>query len=141
LARPAMSAFTIAKLESMLEQQRSKKKDLLRERTKLAAQLEKLDRQIAGLDGGAGGGGGTSGNSGGGGAGSRPRNEKSLVATLEEVLTGNPKGLSVGDIVEAVQNAGYKSSSPNFRGIINQTLIKEKKKFAAVERGVYAMKK
>lgn len=141
MARPAMSAFTISKLESMLEQQRSKKKDLLRERAKLQTQLEKLDRQIAGLDGGSGGGGGASAGSGGGGSGSRPRNEKSLVATLEEVLAGNSKGMSVGDIVDAVEKAGYKSSSPNFRGIINQTLIKEKKKFHAVERGVYAMKK
>lgn len=138
MARPAMNAFTISKLESMLEQQRSKKKDLLRERAKLQTQMEKLDRQIAGLDGGSGG---SSGGTSGGGAGSRPRNEKSLVATLEEVLEKTPKGLSVGDIVSAVQNAGYKSSSPNFRGIINQTLIKEKKKFYAVERGVYAMKK
>ena len=142
MARPAMNAFTIAKLENMLNQQRSKKKDLLRERSKLQTQLEKLDRLISGLDGGSNGGGGGGGSGGSaGGAGSRPRNEKSLVATLEEVLDKQAKGMSVGDIVAAVQSAGYKSSSPNFRGIINQTLIKEKKKFHALERGVYAMKK
>ena len=49
--------------------------------------------------------------------------------------------MSVPDIVEGVQAAGYKSSSPNFRGIVNQTLIKERKKFQSVSRGVYAMKK
>lgn len=136
MARPALNGLTIAKLENMLNQQRSKKKELMQERAKIQSQLEKIDRQIASLDGGAGGGGGSTG-----GTGSRPRNEKSLVAVLQEVLEKQPKGLSVGDIVDAVTNAGYKSSSPNFRGIINQTLIKEKKKFHAVERGVYAMKK
>lgn len=131
MARPALAGMTISRLESMLNQQRSKKKDLLRERNKLLTQLDKLDRQIASVDG-AGGGVSSSG---------RARNPMSLVATLESVLEKAPKGLSVSDILDAVQSAGYKSSSPNFRGIINQTLIKERKKFVAVERGVYALKK
>ena len=139
MARPASSSFTIAKLQSMLDQQHAKKKDLLRERAKLQSQLEKLDRQIATLDGGAAGGG--SGGAGSGGSGTRPRNEKSLVAVLEEVLAKSPKGLAIGDIVGAVQGTGYKSSSANFRGIVNQMLIKEGKTFHAVERGVYALKK
>ena len=125
--------MTISRLESMLDQQRSKKRELLRERSKLQTQIDKLDRTIAGLDGGSVGGNITSTG--------RARNEKSLVATLEEVLEKNPKGLSVGDIVAAVQAAGYKSGSPNFRGIVNQTLIKERKRFGAVSRGVYAIKK
>ena len=133
MARTAMAGLTITKLESLLNQQRSRKKELMRERARIVTQLEKVDRQIASLDGGSG--------SGGGGGGSRARNEKSLVATLEEVLEKSPKGLGVSDILAAVQSAGYKSSSPNFRGIINQTLIKERKKFAAVSRGVYALKK
>lgn len=134
MARPSMTGMTISRLESMLNQQRSKKRDLLRERSKLQTQMDKLDRQIASLDGGASGGGG-------GGGGGRSRNEKSLVATLEEVLEKSPKGLAIGDIVNAVQQAGYKSSSPNFRGIVNQTLIKERKKFGAVSRGIYSLKK
>lgn len=137
MARPSLSAFTIAKLQSMLEQQQAKKRELLRERSKLESQLERLDRQIATLDGAAVGG--TNGHSGG--VGGRPRNEKSLVTVLEEVLAKSPKGMAVGDIVEAVQAAGYKSSSAKFRGIVNQTLIKEGKTFQAVERGVYSLKK
>lgn len=138
MARTAMAGLTITKLESLLNQQRSRKKELMRERLRIMNQLEKVDRQIASLDGGSGGGGG-----GGGGTSSsgRARNEKSLVATLEEVLEKSPKGMGVSDILAAVQSAGYKSSSPNFRGIINQTLIKERKKFASVSRGVYALKK
>ncbi len=131
MARLALAGLTISRLESMLNQQRSKKKELLKERNRIQAQLEKLDRQIASLDG-AGGSVSSSG---------RARNAMSLVATLESVLEKNPKGMAVSDILAAVQAAGYKSSSPNFRGIINQTLIKERKKFASVSRGVYALKK
>lgn len=137
MARTAMAGLTITKLESLLNQQRSRKKELMRERLRIMNQLEKVDRQIASLDGGSGGGGGGGGTSSSG----RARNEKSLVATLEEVLEKSPKGMGVSDILAAVQSAGYKSSSPNFRGIINQTLIKERKKFASVSRGVYALKK
>jgi hypothetical protein len=132
MARPKLLGMTILKLESMLNQQRSKKKDLLRERSKLQTQLDRLDRQIAGLDGGA---------SGSIGGGVRSRNAKSLVETLTEVLEKNPKGLGIADIVAGVQSAGYRSSSPNFRGIVNQTLIKERKKFSAISRGVYTVKK
>ena len=136
-----MSAFTISKLETMLEQQRSKKKDLLRERAKLQTQLEKLDKLISGLDGSSTGVSAASNAASSTTSSGRVRNEKSLVATLEEVLEKKANGMSVGDIVEAVQGAGYKSSSPNFRGIVNQTLIKERKKFHSVERGVYSLKK
>ena len=130
MARPALSGMTISRLESMLKQQRSKKKELLRERNRIAAQLDKINRQIAGLNGSA------SVSSSG-----RARNSMSLVATLESVLEKQSKGLSVSDILVAVQASGYKSSSPNFRGIVNQTLIKERKKFVALSRGVYALKK
>lgn len=142
-----MNAFTISKLETMLEQQRSKKKELLRERSKLQTQLESLDRQISGLDGGSVSGGTSSSATSSSSSSSattssgRPKNEKSLVAVLEDVLDKKANGMSVGDIVDAVQGAGYKSSSPNFRGIVNQTLIKERKKFHSIERGVYAIKK
>jgi hypothetical protein len=130
MARPALAGMTISRLENLLNQQREKKKELLKERTRVQAQLEKIDRQIASLDG-----------AGGISSSGRARNDMSLVATMESVLEKQPKGMSVSEILEAVQGAGYKSSSPNFRGIINQTLIKERKKFASVSRGVYALKK
>jgi hypothetical protein len=64
----------------------------------------------------------------------------SLVAALESVMKkGDPMG--VGDIVDAVQSSGYRSRSANFRGIVNQTLIKEKKRFSSPGRGMYQLKK
>jgi hypothetical protein len=54
------------------------------------------------------------------------------------VLSGN--SLSVSDVAEAVQKAGYKTSSPNFRTIVNQALLANKNLFRKVERGVYTAK-
>lgn len=66
----------------------------------------------------------------------KARNAVSLSDTLASVL--KEKGpLSVGDAVQAVLNAGYKSNSKIFRTIVNQTLSKEKR-FKKVGRGQYA---
>lgn len=132
MARPKTVGMSIQKLKSMLNNMEGKKKELLKDRRKVEAQLKKIDAQIAAIDGAAGGNLT---------AGGRVRNEKSLVETMTEVLTkAGANGLSVGDIMEGVKAAGYKSNADNFRGIINQTLLKEKKHFKKVERGVYAVK-
>ncbi|HSU69029.1 MAG TPA: hypothetical protein VLJ39_19255, partial [Tepidisphaeraceae bacterium] len=75
-----------------------------------------------------------------GGGGGRARNAKSLNDSIDEVLRGNGKPMKVGDIVDAVEATGYRSSSANFRGIVNQALIKDKR-FIAAERGMYQIKK
>jgi hypothetical protein len=80
--------------------------------------------------GGGGGGRGT-------GAATRARNDMNLVESLVKVLTG--KTMGVTEVADAVQRAGYKTSSPNFRTIVNQTLIKSDK-FKRVGRGQYTAK-
>lgn len=52
----------------------------------------------------------------------RPRNEESLEVALAKVLKG--KTMGVTEAAEAVQKAGYKTSSPNFRTIVNQALLR-----------------
>jgi hypothetical protein len=106
---------------------------LERLRSELQRKLDGVDRQIAKL---AGGLRGLRGRRGGG---TRARNEMSLVEAIETALRGG-KPMRVGDIVDAVQGAGYRSNSDNFRGIVNQTLIKERKRFAQAGRGVYQLK-
>ena len=51
------------------------------------------------------------------------------------------KPMAVGDIMQKVQSAGYRSSSANFRGIVNQTLIKDKQFTSSVRCGMYQLKK
>jgi ribonuclease PH len=65
-------------------------------------------------------------------------------ASVEEkvppFLRDSGKALPVGDIVTAVLRKGYRTNSANFRGIVNQTLIKEKQ-FSSAGRGIYQLKK
>lgn len=71
--------------------------------------------------------------------GKRPRNEMNLVDALRQVLNG--KTLSVTDVAQAVQDAGYKTVSPNFRTIVNQALLTNRGTFTKVSRGMYTAKK
>ena len=48
--------------------------------------------------------------------------------------------LGVGAIADGVLSTGYRSNSANFKGIVNQALIKDKR-FGQAERGVYQLTK
>lgn len=60
-----------------------------------------------------------------------------LVEALVKLLKG--RTMSVTEMTAAVQKAGYKTTSPNFRTIVNQTLIKSDR-FKKVARGQYTAK-
>jgi hypothetical protein len=119
--------WSIGELERMLDERRSSLQKLAKQRTKVQKKLAIIDREIGRLGGSVGGGGG------------RVKNSMSLVATLGAVLKGKDS-MPVGDIVDAVKSHGYRSNSANFRGIVNQTLIKESQ-FASAGRGLYRLKK
>jgi hypothetical protein len=125
------SGLSIGALEMMLTQKRNEIAKLKKQRTQVERELMQIDRKIEMLGGGSGGGRGR---------GTRGKNAKSLVATLEDVLSKGSKPMQVSDIVDKVKAAGYHSTSANFRGLVNQTLIKENKRFASAGRGLYQMK-
>jgi septal ring factor EnvC (AmiA/AmiB activator) len=136
MARPNTGVnFNIAQLERILTDRKSELNRLERQRQELRRKLDGLERQIVKLNGGLRG---MRGRLGGGGL--RARNEHSLVETLEEVMRSHGKPMRVGEILDAVTATGYRSNSANFRGIINQTLIKERKRFGQADRGVYELK-
>jgi hypothetical protein len=129
MARPRKSdTYSIAELKALISERRRRMIDLKREHTQLSRKLAQIDHEMDML-GGAGGR-----------RGIRPRNEKNLVDVMEDVMKGNGKPMRVGDITDGVYDAGYRSSSANFRGIVNQTLIKDKR-FIAAERGLYQLRK
>ena len=133
MARPASGAkLNIAQLQQALHEKRSELEKRHRQRADLQKKMNLLDRQIERV-----GGGSMNGFRRGGGR--RARNAQSLLDTLEVVLRGAGKPMKVAEILEGVLGTGYRSSSDNFRGIINQTLIKDKR-FGAVSRGVYELK-
>jgi len=75
---------------------------------------------------------------GGTGKRGRPRNQSNLVEALRKTLDG--KVMSVTDAAKAVQEAGYKTTSPNFPTIVNQALIKNPEAFEKKARGQYTAK-
>src|SRR4051812_47603360 len=127
MARPASGTnLSIAQLQRVLNEKKSELDKLYRQRNELQKRIGLVDKQIERVGGGVNGMRGFGrGMVGGGGAGSRPRNERSLLDVIEGVLRDNGKPMKVGDIMDAVLGTGYRSGSANFRGIINQTLIKD----------------
>jgi len=115
--------------QELSRRQRSLPK-LTKKRASLSAQLAAIDSQIEAL-------GGDSKTSGGSTAGraSRSKNSMTLVQALEKVLSG--KQMSIGEAINAVKAAGYKTESKSFRISVNATLLKFKKKFKKVARGIY----
>src|SRR3954453_16189992 len=118
--RPA-NVLTIAQLEALLQKGRSELNDLHKRRDKVQRELDTIDQRVSKLGGARGGRGGRGGGGGGGGGGGRAPNEESLTAWSEDVLKISGIPMKVGDIVQGVQDCGYRSSSANFRAIVNQT--------------------
>jgi hypothetical protein len=102
---------------------------LVRRRERLLGQVNALDAQIAEMGGSVGPSGLK--------VRTRPKNETNLVEALGKVL--DAKTMSVTEVSEAVQKAGYKTTAANFRTIVNQTLINSGK-FKRIERGRYTAK-
>lgn len=133
--RGGLARVPIDDLQAELRRRHGSLRKLEAKRAKLATALETIERQIQSF-------GGMPGRRPAGGAGAaggrrRPRNEMNLVEALAQVLKG--KTMSVTQVAQAVQDAGYRTTSDNFRTIVNQTLIKSDR-FKKVGRGQYTAK-
>jgi hypothetical protein len=126
-----LSALTIPLpvLERMIHARRLEVRRLERLRAMYQRKVDSVDRRIAAL----------SGNGGGRAGGRRRRNETNLSDAIAAVLSRAPSPLGVGDIVERVRAAGYRSSSANFRGMVNIALVKDRR-FVREGRGVYRLR-
>lgn len=146
--RSSLSSVSTAALHAELARRLS---SLAEHRNQLVAELEALDQELGSIGGGASGaapvrrkrgrppGSGRAGRK----AASQPgragrRNKLNLVDSLHALLKN--RTLNVTEISDAVQKAGYKTKSPNFRTIVNQTLINNPKRFRRVARGQYSSK-
>ena len=120
-----MAELSVAELQAEIARREKGLTKLRRKRERLLKNLADVEAALAKVGASLGGGR----------RGPRMRNDSSLLDALIKVLTG--KTMSVTEAAEAVQNAGYKTSSPNFRTIVNQCFIANKKKFKRVSRGNY----
>jgi len=135
MARPRSTVdLSLAQPERLMQSRRTELTKLTRDRDKLQKKLDTLNDRISEIPGGMTGG------TRGGGGGTRARNATKLPEVIHQVLSKSGAAMSVGDIMEKVQAGGYRSTSANFRGIVNQTLIKDKR-FTSSSRGMYQLKK
>jgi hypothetical protein len=126
-----LARLSIADIHAEIRRRTGGLMRLERKRAKLAAKLEHLDQKIEEL-------GGSVGHAGRGAAGGRRlvRNDMTLAEALKKAIGG--KTMSVGEAIAAVQKAGYRTNSNNFRTQVNIALIKGP--FKRVGRGEYAAK-
>jgi len=68
----------------------------------------------------------------------RAKNKAGLAEVLATVLKGKAK-VTIGEAMEGVLAAGYKSKSRDFRGVVNNMLLKDNR-FKNVARGVFTLK-
>lgn len=126
--------MNILDLERVLNDRKRQLEKLKKKRAKAQAKVDAVDAEIAKVAG--------SGFSGGGRvSGSRARNDRPLPDYIEDVLAKSSKPLKVGEIATGVQTLGYKSNAKSFKNIVNQQLIKERKRFAQSGRGLYTLNK
>ncbi len=131
MAKRALSALSDADLQREL---RRRQRGTDRAVTRLTKKRDRLLLRVAAIDAELAKFGKSAGRVGGR---RRPKNKMNLSEALLKVLSNAT--MSVTDVAEAVQKAGYVTTSPSFRTIVNQTLIKDKR-FKRVGRGQYTAK-
>lgn len=147
-ARGGLKSASLADLQAEFERRSRSVEKLAAKRESLLRELDEVDRQIrenGAIPGGPRRGPGRPPKVGGiratarrAGVRRRPRNKVNLVDALHKVLRGQT--MSVTDVAQAVQKAGYRTTSENFRTIVNQALISNSDKFKKVARGQYTAK-
>jgi hypothetical protein len=106
--------FTVAQLEKILVRKRAALEKLLRQRTQLQKKLAQVERRIVEIGGGDGGQPRPPRR--------RPRNPKTLLVAVTEMLGQHKKGLTLRDLANKLLASGYKTSSTNFQNTLYQCL-------------------
>ncbi len=114
--------FTVLQLEKILVRKKAALEKLLRQRTQLQKKLAQVERRIVEI---------------GGGEGSKPRplrrrpkNPKTLLVAVTEMLGQHKKGLTLRDLANRLLASGYKTSSTNFQNTLYQCLYHNSGKIA-----------
>jgi len=140
MAKKTMQKLSTDELQAELERREREAVKLAAKRDKLLAQVAEIDEELAsyGYEAVNGRAAGSRSRSRAGGGRKRPKNDMSLVDALKKAMAG--KTMGVTEAAEAAKKVGYRSSSANFRNIVNQTLLKNPDVFKKVDRGQYAVK-
>jgi vacuolar-type H+-ATPase subunit D/Vma8 len=136
MANPDLTHMSLPDLQrEILRRQRQLErriKTLVEKRERLLSHVTEIESEIASAEVEIKANGGTPSV-----ARKRPRNTSTLADALADML--NDQHMSVTEVSAAVQGAGYRTTSPNFRTIVNQTLLKDLR-FKRVSRGRYTVR-
>jgi hypothetical protein len=106
--------LTVAQLEKLLDNKRALLDSLEKKRERLQKQLSAVEDRISAI---------------GGARDSRfrkirkrPKNDKTLLTVVLEVLAEHKKGLTLGDLSSKVLETGYKTGSSHFPNTVYQCL-------------------
>ena len=123
--------LSVAELEQILETRKVKAIELGKRREELQKQLDEIDQQILEVMGD---------NRIIKRRRRRLKNEMSLRSHVLELLGKSKKGFSMADMTRKITEAGYKSSSRNFRNVLYQCLYNTEGVTFDQESGCYKMK-
>lgn len=126
MAKSSLSKLSVAEIQRELRKRSRAVAGLQRRRANLLKKLAALDAKLR-----------EEGANPAGGMRKRPKNDANLVDALAKCLSGRTMGVT--EVAEYVQKQGYQTTSPNFRTIVNQALIRDKR-FKRVGRGQYTAK-
>jgi len=111
---------SINELEQLLQKKRDHLKVLQKRRNRLTAQVAKVDKEIALLQGKAGAPKKTR----------RPRRRgrgpRGLEPSIVDVLKASPEPQTAAEIAEAVEKTGYRSKSKDFVSLVRQVCYRSK---------------
>ena len=136
----AASNFSLAELESILDERKSQAHELGKRRDQLNKELAQIETELQGIVG-TKRKGAKRGARKGVRRGKRVKNERSLREILFELLAKSKKGCTLADLEVKVQEAGYKSSSKNFSNMIYQCLYNSEGITKDPETGCYQLVK
>src|SRR5262245_42533355 len=104
--------LTVAQLERILQKRKAKLESLIQKRTRLQKKLAQLEQQIIAIGGDVGVPGKARRPR------RRPRNPKTLIVAVSEVLGQHKKGLTLRDLAGKLLESGYKTTSTNFQNTL-----------------------
>ncbi len=138
MARRKGPDLTVAELESLLAQQKSRVTSLGKKRSKLQAELNSVEKQLQSLQGSAASTPRTGKKTGR--RGKRPKNAQSLASVVTGILGKSPKGLSLDDLTAQVINSGYKTKAKSFSNVVYQCVYNSKAIQRDKKSGAYRLK-
>ena len=121
MARRKGPDLSVAELESLLAQQKSRVTHLGKKRAELQAELDSVEKQLQSLQGSTPRTGKKTGR-----RGKRPKNAQSLASVVTGILEKSPKGLSLDDLTTQVVKSGYRTKAKRFSNVVYQCVYNSK---------------